>query len=756
MNHRKRLSALLPILIPFLFTTACEWKGQSAEDLHAVLSPEQSLEHFQVEKGMTVKLVAAEPLISAPVAATFDAKGRLWVVEMIGYMTDTLGTGENKPVGKIIILEDHDRDGVMDERKVFMDSLVMPRGLCLYQEGVLVVEPPNLWFVKRNGDTAGSKYLVDAEYAEGGNVEHQPNGLLRGLDNWIYNAKSAKRYRRIGDEWEIQHTHFRGQWGITQDNEGRLFYNNNSANLLGDYFPPGLGAWNPNQRPVNGFNQNIVPDNRTYPIHATPGVNRGYRHTVLDSSKRLISFTAACGPLIYRGGALGASYEGNAFVAGPAANLVKRNILAHQGTVITGRQAYEGKEFLSSDDERFRPVNLYDGPDGALYVLDMYRGVIQHVTYLTPYLKNQIALRSLEGPLNCGRIYKVYPQGYKPESRDLSQASTAQLVSSLDDRNAWVRETAQHLLIDRRKADAEPLLKLKIQTDTSLVGRIHAFWTLEGLGRLQDDDIAAFLQSDSLALQQQAVAAAADRMNVQNVSFWLAAAEQAGKSNDSLLAPYLGYLASAIAQFDYPRAKPMLLKLAITHPDNPYVSDAIISGLSHHEAEFASAFRKTQGSTSTLFATHLDKVIEFSKKREESRRKKELKSRFAKGKQLFEVHCQVCHGSDGNGIASLGAPLNGSNWVVGDKKKLISIVLFGLTGPVKIGDKVYKQPEVADEMPGIGQNRQFSDSDIAQILSFIRNEWSNNAHPVTAAEISEVRLIEKDRRQPLTMSDLEK
>lgn len=756
MNHRKKLTALLPVLIPFLFVSACRWKGQSAEDLHQILTPEQSLSHFQLDKGMTVKLVAAEPLISTPVAATFDAKGRLWVVEMIGYMPDTLGTGENKPVGKIIILEDHDHDGVMDERKVFMDSLVMPRAVCLYQGGVLVAEPPNLWFVERNGDTAGARYLVDDRYAEGGNVEHQPNGLLRGLDNWIYNAKSAKRYRRVDGKWEIQHTHFRGQWGISQDNEGRLFYNNNSANLLGDYFPPGLGAWNPDQRRVAGFDQNIVPDNRTYPIHATPGVNRGYQHTVLDSSKRLISFTAACGPLIYRGGALGASYEGNAFVAGPAANIVKRNILEQQGTIIKGRQAYQGKEFLSSDDERFRPVNLYDGPDGTLYILDMYRGVIQHVTYLTPYLKNQIALRGLEGPLNCGRIYKVYPEGYKPESHDLSQASSAQLVSSLDDRNAWVRETAQHMLIDHQKTDAKPLLKLKMQTDTSLVGRIHAFWTLEGLGALGDDDIAAFLQSGNLVLQQQAVAAAADRMKVQNVSFWLAAARQANKTKDSLLAPYLGFLASAIARLDYPRAKPMLLELANTYPDNPYVSDAVISGLSHHEADFASGFRKRSGSSSTIFAARLDKVIDFGEKREESRRKSELKSHFAKGKQLFEVHCQVCHGSDGNGISSLGAPLNGSNWVVGDKKKLISIVLFGLTGPVKIGDKVYKQPEVADEMPGIGQNRQFSDSDIAQILSFIRNEWSNNASPVTAGEISEIRRIEKGRQQPLTMSDLEK
>src|SRR5690606_40775157 len=141
---------------------------------------------------------------------------------------------------------------------------------------------------------SGKRILVEPEYAIGGNVEHQPNGLYRALDNWIYNAKSGKRYRKRGAKWAIEKTHFRGQWGISQDNYGRLYTNHNSQNLIGDYFTPGFGAANANQKNVAGFNVNVVKDNRVYPAHPTTGVNRGYMDGILDSTGRLVDFTAAC------------------------------------------------------------------------------------------------------------------------------------------------------------------------------------------------------------------------------------------------------------------------------------------------------------------------------------------------------------------------------------------------------------------------------------------------------------------------------
>ncbi|RYG04093.1 MAG: dehydrogenase, partial [Chitinophagaceae bacterium] len=332
-----------------------------------VLDAEKAIESMVTEPGLKIELVAAEPLVIAPVAMTFDNKGRMWVVEMTGYMPDTTGNGEEALDGKIVILEDTNRDGRMDKRTVFMDSLVLPRSICLIDDGILIAEPPRLWFAKIKDDKPVNKVLVDDKYAEGGNVEHQPNGLLRAMDNWIYNAKSDKRYRRSGTKWLIEHTHFRGQWGITQDNFGRLFYNNNSENILGDYFSPGLGAENKHQQRVAGYDEKIIRDNRTYPLRANTGVNRGYLPETLNDSLRLVNFTAACGPLIYRSSFLGSQYSNNGFVAEPSANLIKRNIIGDSGVAVKGRQAYSGKEFVASTDERFRPVNLYTGTDGAMY-----------------------------------------------------------------------------------------------------------------------------------------------------------------------------------------------------------------------------------------------------------------------------------------------------------------------------------------------------------------------------------------------------
>ena len=146
-----------------------------------------------------------------------------------------------------------------------MDSLVLPRALCLVEDGILVASPPNLWYVEIQNDHAGKKVLVDGAYTVGGNVEHDANGLMRAMDNWIYNANSEKRYRKKGDHWITEWTRFRGQWGITQDDYGRLFYNNNSQNLLGDYFLPGPVAANINQRSISGYNVKIVENNRVYP-----------------------------------------------------------------------------------------------------------------------------------------------------------------------------------------------------------------------------------------------------------------------------------------------------------------------------------------------------------------------------------------------------------------------------------------------------------------------------------------------------------
>ncbi|WP_246858749.1 c-type cytochrome [Chitinophaga sp. XS-30] len=717
-----------------------------------VLTGEQSLKQLETEDGFSVQLVAAEPQVIVPVAMVFDEKGRMWVAEMTGYMPDTAGTGEEAPNGRIVILEDTTGDGAVDKRTVFLDSLVLPRALCFVEGGLLVAEPPRLWYVEVKGDKPGSKILVDEKYAEGGNVEHQPNGLLRAMDNWIYNAKSSKRYRKAGDRWLKETTHFRGQWGISQDNYGRLFYNNNSENVLGDYFSPGLGATNPNQRTVDGFNRNIVPDNRVYPIRATPGVNRGYMKGVLDDSLRLVNFTAACGPLVYRGGAYGNDFEGNIFVAEPSANLIKRNILRDSGYHALGRQAYQGKEFIASTDERFRPVNLHLGPDGTMYILDMYRGIIQHKTYLTPYLKNEIGMRSLSQPLNCGRIYRVLPEGVKGPQPVQLTADPGKLLAQLDDRNGWVRDKAQQMLVDGRYRQIIPALRARLQQTDRPLGLIHAMWTLEGLQALTINDIIALLQLPDENIRTQALAALPSLLNTSNSAIAVPLLEQLAASPRQ--APAVAYVLPALQKANAAAAGRLLRSIWQRFPDNRFVADAVISNVRDREEALFEEITAWSADTNLVIRRHLQKVITDIANRRKAKLDETLVKEFPRGNLIYKTICQTCHGADGDGIQSLAPPLNHSDLVTGKKERLISIVLYGLTGPVEVNGKIYKAPEISGDMPGIINNDEFSDADLAQLMSFIRNAWGNKAGRVTEQDILKVKQQHKGREKPFTMEEL--
>lgn len=721
-----------------------------------VLTGEEGIKKMHVENGFEVKLVAAEPLTTAPVALNFDEKGRIWVVEMVNYMPDTVGTGEDQPLGKVVILSDRNGDGVMDDRKVVIDLLVLPRAICLIENGILVAEPPYLWYYELKNDKAVNRKLVDAKYADAGNVEHQPNGLFRALDNWIYNAKSAKRYRKKGDKWLIERTHFRGQWGITQDDQGRLFYNTNSENLLGDYFSPGLGAANENQRVVSGFIKKVVADNRVYPVRPTPGVNRGYLPGVLDDSLRLVNFTAACGPVIYNAGLFDKQYYGNAFVAEPSANLIKRNILREEGFRVDGREASDNKEFLASEDERFRPVSLYVGPDGAMYIIDMYRGIIQHKTYLTPYLKNEIKERDLTKPLECGRIYKVIPNNKAAENVKLSK-DPGQLVSMLQNSNGWVRNKAQQLLVDGKYKTAAIVLRKNLTATNNPLALTHSLWTMEGLGVLQATDVMPLLKHADVNIRRQTLTVLPAVLNKNNYQQFVPVLQKMINQNDSLTAPYIAFLVHSIQPINAIAANKLLLSLTKNFGSNVYVADAIISNLQNRETAYYNEALRVNTDTSVAVFRQLKRVIGDVERQKKNSNAGDIAKLYPKGASLFATICQTCHGKDGNGVAALAPPLNNSEWVVGDKDKLLSIILFGLTGPVKVAGKLYKAPEINGDMPSIGASKEFTDADIAQVANFIRKSWLNKATDnVSAVDVTNVRNKFKGREKTFTTEELSK
>ena len=455
------------------------------------LSPEEALKSFEVADGFRIECVASEPLVVDPVFFEFDPDGRLWVIEYRGYMRDVEGTGEGDPICRIVVLEDKDGDGSMDLSTVFLDKLVMPRTLSFVQGGVLVAEPPNLWYCRdSDGDLVCDQKRRVGNYAKPGNPQHTENALMHAIDNWMYNANGSVRHRFSDGAIVEDATALRGQWGMTQDNHGRLFYNYENSSLHGDLVPSDFIRRNPHM-PVRGrasvasaLNVNVAADaHEVFPIRVTPGITLG--GTELREDGRLRTFTVACGPSIYRGDQFPEEYWGAAVIPEAAGNLIRLDMLDTDGARIAARNAFGMQEFVASTDERFRPVSSCTGPDGAVYLCDLYHGIIEHMIYMMPYLRNQILSRHLDAPVDQGRIYRISHKGKPlgPPPR-LSRASDEELVGHLSHPNGWWRDTAQRLLVERKAVGVTSQLRTVAAMGTVPLGRVHALWTLDGIGQL--------------------------------------------------------------------------------------------------------------------------------------------------------------------------------------------------------------------------------------------------------------------------------
>ncbi|MCB1087010.1 MAG: dehydrogenase, partial [Verrucomicrobiae bacterium] len=321
LAHRLRLvaiaSAIVPCWIadPTLFAQRGDREGHDMAPPPAdwkippapVVTADAAAKTFALPEGFHIELVAAEPLIHDPVALAFDGNGRIWVVEMRGYMPDIDGHGEDLPTGRISVLVDEDGDGKADRHTVFLDKLVMPRAVALTDNdrSMLYADGASLYQVaivegKDGLPTAGKQTMVDEDYAKGGNPEHKPNGLRYALDNWIYSSKCDRRYRRVDGKWIEEKTEFRGQWGIDQDDQGRLFTNTNSNCVSAEEIPAGLTVANPNHEFRSPVTTKLSKQTM-WPSRLTPGINRGYMKDFLTDEGYLKAPTAVSGLAIYRG-----------------------------------------------------------------------------------------------------------------------------------------------------------------------------------------------------------------------------------------------------------------------------------------------------------------------------------------------------------------------------------------------------------------------------------------------------------------------
>lgn len=811
------------------------------KDLSAVRSPVEEVSTFQLPSDLKIQLVAAEPLVQDPVAISFDPDGRLWVVEMRGFMADIDGKGEKERTGRVSVLQDTDGDGRMDIRSTYIDSLVMPRAIALVPRGALIVENQALWLTQDlDGDLkADSKILLDSAYAGGSSPEHSANGLLRNIDNWYYNARSRFRYRLREGQWQRDSTEFRGQWGICHDDEGRLYYNYNWSQLHADLVPPDYFSRNKNHTPTTGIDHGLTTDRKVYPIRPTPAVNRGYIPGTLDKEGRLLEFTAACAPFFYREAALPKEYYGNVFVCEPAGNLIRRNIVEEKGLLLTAHDATPGKEFLASADERFRPVYLASGADGALYIVDMYKGIIQYGSYMTPYLREQTIKRKLTQPIHCGRIWRVVPQNWKPPvATKLSTLSSGELIAILSDLNGWRRDMAQRLLVERGdKTAGRPLTDLALNGSNNLA-RLHALWTLEGLQLTRPEALFQLLQDRSPLISTTAVRLLEPiakvnkdvRKKFENelITLWgnapdkqmlqisLAAgildpeishrllrkiAERYDTSvlfRDAILSSLSGqefvFLKNLWQLPSWQNREPSkeifieMLATAIVHRRNPAELASVLSML-NVKKDFLTWKQKAVlagisvfGKNGKMIPIRLRSAPAILTRRDVKDLPSEIpvlramfewpghipdsnsiklphplteseQKQFVAGRQLYLTTCAACHGTDGAGMNRFAPPLSGSDWVLGDAKRLILILLQGMEGAVQVNGKSYGIPDVLPVMPA---HFTLDDGSISAILTYIRNEWNNVAAPVSTGMVSTTRVTSQGRIVPWTAIELNK
>ncbi len=584
----------LPLAIAMLALVACA-PGAARERRDEALAPAEALGTLRVEKGFEVELFASEPDVADPVAIDFDEDGRAFVVEMPGYPLDT------SPSGRVRLLEDTDADGRPDRATVFAEGLVMPTGVMRWKAGILVTAAPEvLYFEDRDGDGRAEVREVVLTGFAFSNPQHTVNSPVYGLDNWIHlahegPARAVVFKKEFGDEGgplrfpshpdaapvtvgdssvrfrpesrQVEARSGSSQFGHSFDEWGHYFTLDNSNHGRHEVIAARYLRRNPDL-PLRSAMQHI-PDHgdaaKVFPANPNPRVEMLTEHGEM---------TSACGLTVYLGDLFPPALHRSVFVAEPVHNLVHRDVLRDAGVSFTTSRASEGREFLASTDGWFRPVNFTVGPDGALYVVDYYRKSIEHPEWTSTEAARSPDLQLGKGR---GRIYRVTPASRKapaPVSR-LSAASDEELVRHLSHPNAWWRRTAQRLLVDRRNPAAIPLLARLVREGPSALGRLHALWTLEGLGRLEAALLAVAAAAPEPGLRENAV-----RLAEENPELLPALAGS--------LRPLVGdpdpkvrlQLLLTLGSVSWPDAGELRRKLLLSEPEDPWMQAAALSASS--------------------------------------------------------------------------------------------------------------------------------------------------------------------------------
>jgi glucose/arabinose dehydrogenase/mono/diheme cytochrome c family protein len=686
------------------------------------LSPAEAVKSFQLPPGYRMELVLSEPVIAEPVVTAFDGNGRMFVAEMRTYMQDADGIDELTPNSQVSLHWSSKGDGVFDKHTVFADKLLLPRIILPLGEGQLVIGETNTLDLYLHTDTDGDGVADKKELwfqggPRGGNLEHQPSGLIWALDNWLYTSYNSYRLR-----WTPQGVikepvaGTTSQWGVGMSDHGDTVYCNagGEQGIASFQKPPVYGNFNPKGQRAEGF-QEVFPAAGVRDFQG--GLNRAR-----EPEGTLNHFTGTAGVDYYRGDRLPAELRGNIFTGEPVGRLVRRAKVSNDGglLVLTNPHQEEKSEFLRSTDLCFRPVNVVNAPDGTLYITDMYRGIIQEGNWTRPgsYLRGKIDEYGFAKITDRGRVWRLVHDTSKlgPQPQ-MFRESPAQLVAHLAHPNGWWRDTAQKLLVLKQDRSVIGALQQIARSDENYLARLHAFWTVEGLGAADGALIREKLQD---AHPQVRVAAI-------RVSESLIKRGDASLTAD-VLAHTKGNQPDVVTQA-------MLTANYLKLPD----AAKVLADLEKSPALGVREFAKTilhppvqQTATAVISA--------------------EEKKLLTQGAEIYNTLCATCHGTDGKGLPMAGAPpghmlapsLVGSRTMLGHRDSSIYVLLHGLTGDIE--GRKYEGimiPMAAND-----------DRWIASVLSYVRNSFGNRAGFVRPEDVARARVATTQRTQPWTVEEL--
>jgi glucose/arabinose dehydrogenase/mono/diheme cytochrome c family protein len=692
------------------------------------LSPAEQTKRFVLQPGYRIEPVLSDPDIQEPGAIAFDGNGRMFVLELRGYMQDKDARGQLDPVGRISRHEDADNDGVYERHTVFVDKLVFPRFVMPFgANSVLTMESnaDEVWqFTDTNNDgVADKKDRFTTNFGRSGNVEHQQAFLYWAMDNWLYSTVNAFRVRWTPSGIKREPTGSNGaQWGATQDNDGKMWFQGGASGLPSYFqFPVHYGNFNVADQFEKDFE---IPWGAPVRVaDMQPGM-RAVR--MPDGSLNRV--TGAAGNDIYRGDRLPADLIGDLIYGEPVGRVVRRVRPVVSGGLTQLRNAYLWNEFIKSTDPLFRPVDMATAPDGTLYIADMYRGIIQESTWSGPgtYLRARIEQYALDRVTSRGRIWRVTYEGKERDRRQprMLNETPAQLVAHLSHPNGWWRDTAQQLLVLGQDASVTPALRQIVRTSTNLLARFHALWTLEGLGKLDAALVRQQMKDPNPRMRIQAIRASESLYKEGDRSFDADYRALTGDKDTDVVI-------QAMLTLNYFKAANLaeVVRAAMAANGARGVQEIGTRLLQPPANAFA---RGGRGGPPPFTADEIA-VME-------------------RGETIYKEVCFACHGDDGRGTAVAGAPAGASNQtltmamapslasssrVQGHRDYIIKTLLHGMDGP--IDGRTY----AGGVMAPMGTNR---DEWIAAIGSYVRNSFGNAAPFISPADVARVRAATADRK----------